>query len=228
MAEEGSRDIANAVVAAFSGLGDFFSLFDMSFFVSGAACLGAIVFVVFGGKAPNVEHANNVVGFVALVTVCYLLGLIMFTVGRGMRSMVLAAMGRLWSKRASGAKFNARARAYGLAPSKLWRMDADIEPAEFYSLGWGLIRQMPECQQSLRFINKFWAMAATFDGAGASALVWAVAFVLRWDLGAYLIAAVFVLLAMFCFTRADMYEDHQERELAATLAVAILRDRSDS
>ncbi|HZS41223.1 MAG TPA: hypothetical protein VFF06_30550, partial [Polyangia bacterium] len=89
MAEEkkGVGDISEALKSIFERIGDFFSLFDLSFLVSGAVCLGAVV------VGAHLSGTTTLVRFfdpaewpathtIAVVLICYVLGLVCFALGR--------------------------------------------------------------------------------------------------------------------------------------------------
>ena len=251
--EEGPKDVAAALASVFAGLAEFFSMFDMSFFVSGAACLGAIAFEVSGTPELNTEKANNVIGFIVLLTACYILGLLMFMIGRTVRNLRPAiadfqhrrkkthspqngaqtAEGkRELLARIPNDRFVELAESYDLQSASLPNIGKSVHYGSMYSPGWAALRQMPECQPSLRFINKYWVMAATFDGIAAAAWVWMAAVLIRnanghWSYGDGMLRSalgVLLLISIGCLFRAKQYEIHQERELAATLAIVLPRN----
>ena len=84
MAEEKSSggDVATGLRSIFERVGEFFHIFDLSFFVSGAMTFGAIAFLYLQMGYPRYFPFPPWVGVVALIVACYVCGLITFAVGR--------------------------------------------------------------------------------------------------------------------------------------------------
>jgi hypothetical protein len=80
-----AADFLGVVSELFGKIASFFDVFDLSFFVSGALCLGAISywFNLSGFQSPFL--LNNWMRFFELIIICYVLGLITFTSGRWLR-----------------------------------------------------------------------------------------------------------------------------------------------
>src|SRR4051812_45093539 len=78
------KELAEAWKAIFTRVGEFFDIFDLSFFVSGAVCLAAL------GYWNHLDHFYEGASLgeyrvVAGAVSCYVLGLLCFAVGRRLR-----------------------------------------------------------------------------------------------------------------------------------------------
>ena len=104
-----------------------------------------------------------------------------------------------------------------------------------YTRLWAGIRHDPRLQPSLTVLNRYWVMAATYDGLAAALLLWGAVLAemilhrSHWTgMGAWAGAGgtlgAFVVFALLCGREAGRYTMHQTGELAAMLAAAQERD----
>src|SRR5258706_3852183 len=77
-------ELGEALKAIFAKVGDFFDIFDLSFFVSGAVCLAALVAWNAVGGFFEIGLADGY-QLIAVALGCYVLGLICFAGGRAPR-----------------------------------------------------------------------------------------------------------------------------------------------
>lgn len=231
-------EAAKSLSALLGRLGAFFDIFDLSFFVSGAASLGAmgLLYRLLGGHF--VDEVQGGYRVAAALLACYALGIVCFVLGRQLRRLVH----RMRYFTSHAARFDTLLReglsAHGLEAVKLGTAHP-VEIARYldsgtprgrgrlYTLVWTKLRQSPHLQPSLSLINRYWVMAATCDGMAAAALLWTGVLVAwRFGLGIALphsglalpgaLAGLFA--ALLCLREAQRYTEVQLEELVATLA----------
>lgn len=221
-------------------IGDFFSILDLSFFVSGSVCLAALVFL--WAKINEVKKLTDVLslinGFIiiAVILACYVLGLICFASGRWIRDHI-KNYDRLLSQRLC-----ILIKAHGLSDKKPFNeylnrrkneyknddfagySDKDIYLVRLYIRLWAEVRQQENLAPSLYMINQFWVKAATYDGLAMSLIIWSIVMLIlkyyqELTLGITIILFVsFIIFAAACFKEAERYVFFQLEELVATLA----------
>jgi hypothetical protein len=226
-------------------IGAFFDIFDLSFFVSGVACVAALGFCyrkLEGDLLAGIDSAYLVLG---LVIGSYALGLVCFTLGRTLRQLILAARYRQRTAIRFRRSVDAVVRAHGLDKVALGkasertpghylhpagRPDAGVAAEgaqQLYMLLWTKLRQSPHLQPSLQLLNRYWVMAATYDGMAVAALLWALVLLLWWRgivlpvAGTPLPGAAAVVCVGLCWLylrEAERYTRVQLGELVATLA----------
>src|SRR5688572_14068943 len=81
-------EAAEGVRSLFSRLGEFFHIFDLSFLVSGATTLGALLFLRYRlGFSAEFPFSGWIVGF-GLIIISYVCGLVSFSAGRALNSQL--------------------------------------------------------------------------------------------------------------------------------------------
>src|SRR5438477_2603680 len=93
---DAGKDVTEALKSLIARIGDIFGVFDLSFFVAGAVCLGALVFGTYIGIGDRLfEHVNlkdlSGLEIAAVIIACYVLGLVCFAIGRPIHW-------RIWSR----------------------------------------------------------------------------------------------------------------------------------
>lgn len=224
-----------------SGLGDAASkigekvveildIFDLSFFISGAVVMTALLHLF--GVLFALDQLEGA-GVFGLVLGSYVLGLVCFAVGRPLRLRLTRAR----NARPDDVLLHAAMVQQGLdAPEAaavlrrcFGRGTETTDPAArmaLYTRMWAHVRCYPELQASFALLNRYWVLSASYDGLAIAALVWLLpvwqgflaaptvasgAWALSWS-GAILVA----LLA--CWHRAREYKRYQIEELVATVA----------
>ena len=84
MPEEKSSvaDVALGLRSVFDRIGEFFHIFDLSFFVAGVSLFGAVAFLYNMMQLPQAFPFASWVGALALIVACYICGLVAFAAGR--------------------------------------------------------------------------------------------------------------------------------------------------
>lgn len=220
-------EAADALKTLLARIGEIFGVFDLSFFVAGAVCAGA---VVFGGYISGATWLSRLapeewkaVQIGAAVLGCYVLGIVCFAAGRRRRrpsfylrlpeQLRAFALDREYDLQALPPSGTARAERCSLLYTRLW--------AE--------MRQDKALAPSLNLVTRYWVMAAMCDGLGVALGLWVVLWLAWWGqfepAPAHPAHAVMVLVGValgaamwLCFREANRYGDYQMHEVVATLA----------
>lgn len=213
-------------------IGEFLNIFDLSFLVSGAACLSGIYCIYITFYTPF-----NSINVPIAIMFAYILGLMCFTLGRWVRKDL--------SRNRYADKFNNRMQenihAHNVAIISEYSTYFKNERIEFEALYvrmWADLREAKDAKSSLGIINRYWVMSATYDGLAVTCLVWLVALELWWRkngisvLSSIItnaeiaclqvwISILMIPLALFiayrCIVEADRYSKHQVQEVIATI-----------
>jgi hypothetical protein len=226
MPEEGSsgKEIASGLRSIFERIGEFFHIFDLSFFVAGVMTFGALVFVYIVMKKPRQFPFEPWVGVVALIVASYVCGLIAFSVGRELS-------GRTFRRRILHRILPRALEAHNLSTESITLYTAGEHPRFWwlYIRMWSEITHEKSAPLVLHHLMRYWAMAATYDSVGFSFLVWAfVLIVVQFkyvapnpighgigSIGALLCACA----AYFAFRRGADYYEYQIEDVVAHFAV---------
>lgn len=157
----------------FSRIASFFDVFDLSFFISGGLGLLALraLLAVLGVEPPS--PPSDLVAFVVVVLLAYVLGLLFFAAGRHMRRKRYAWL----PETPREPTLSALLEAHGLAGEpELQRYAVErpkVRPENtLYPLLWAELRQNEELQPSFKLINSYWVRAAIFDGLLPALICW--------------------------------------------------------
>jgi len=232
------REIGEALRLIFSKLSEFLDVFDLSFLISGGITLLAFLYLgwAVGIDVTTVPAEPGVffVAFAALL-VAYVCGLICFTVGRHLRRLLQTASAPWYGRDAAAfvdTRLDPMVRGHALERDERFSTYFEQGPASryLYVRMWAELRHDPRREASLTLLNRYWKLAATYDGLAAAALLWMGVFAVT-GLGA-LGATVTVLPAgmsiamavlslvgfLACCLEGKRYDQYQLEELAATMA----------
>ncbi|MEM6992620.1 MAG: hypothetical protein AAF721_19055 [Myxococcota bacterium] len=228
--------VADATGKFADKLVELLDIFDLSFFVSGAAGLGALIAAarvhgvplplgftrMFDSAKPELGAEILFVGIVA----SYAVGLGCFALGRSARARFNPQSNAELVRRAA-----AHHRLGDVLDLAEYLGDGDDGPAadprlsSLYNRLWVHVRTVKELSTTLSLVKRYWILAATFDGMGIALLAW------LWPLGASLVLAPdaglggpasvvlaigLVVSAFFCWRQAAEYRRYQVDELVAT------------
>ncbi len=244
-----ASNFLGVVSEMFCKIASFFDIFDLSFFVSGVLCLGAIAFwYELSDKAFSFDF-DGWLRIFQLVIICYVLGLISFSSGRWLRTGFIGREIRCAYRKISGVPNNSQSSSRGyfrtlLISHNLTGQDfikdypkchEDDRVADcLYQRMWAEIRQSRDLAPSLVLLNRWWVMAATYDGIAMSLIFYILIFT-AWLSGigvsekwgsfiegsfAYVVVLVLILfaLSLASFREAGRLESNQREELVATMA----------
>lgn len=242
--DEAAHGLANLL----GRIGAFFDIFDLSFFVSGAGSVGALWFCYRKLDGTLFTEVDNHYLVVALFLCSYALGLVCFTLGRMLRQLLQTAIHRQRTSTRFRQAVEDAVRAHGLngvalGPLSAKTLDDYLRPAhpghghgqrqgpdgaqKLYMLLWTRLRQSSHLQPSLQLLNRYWVMAATYDGMALAALLWAAVLWLWWQglllpaAGTHLAGAGAGACLGLCWLylrEAERYSRVQIGELVATMA----------
>lgn len=284
-------DVLKVIIDNF---GYLFGIDFLSLFVSGATCLGAFAFVWIQLAHRTVpSELTQGAGIAIMVLACYVLGMICFAFGRGVR-MTIFEQSQKRVRRLMGSKksltrspefFLAVLEDHALSKQEFVRKylyhddmdkpslteiadqarfeDGEIRSSSFsrqyqldkrsnlakrlndkdptgrlYNRLWAEVRQSPHLTASYTLLNRYWFMAATYDGLATALIVWFIVVVV-WFLGLWginpklnaftsiTLGGMLLLLATTCWREADRYRQYQVEELVATLAYQKSKLESD-
>jgi hypothetical protein len=239
------KELGEAIKAILDKIGVFLDLFDLSFFIAGATAIGALLFACYQhGLLPPKLPADWMVA-TGLIFSTYVAGMICFSLGRWARSK-FAESAQQHYRADILAKFLKAHGVENLESIQKYLQRAPLPPKAdpfpmdhphwaLHNRVWADLRDAPKLSNSLLLINRYWVMAASYDGLAVAILCWGVAFVSLWfnlqdccclamwgkTLGTLAVSA---FVAYSCWREAGRYSMHQLGELAATIAAAEFRN----
>jgi len=222
------NDFGSALKAIFEKIGEFFDLFDLSFFVSGvlAACgFGQLIYLA------GFRYSLDLNGFpkvISTIILFYIAGLICFALGRWFRIGIIEKKKRSEFDR----DFICILQAHGLADDPtikayiarqesrgIWRL---------YVRFWAELRENPSVSRSVSLLKRYWVMTATYDGLTVALLVWIIVITFwMFDSGVSIklpisvgIGGIVILICLVigCVHEAGRYFTYQLEEVVATIA----------
>jgi hypothetical protein len=235
------KELGEALKIIFEKIGQFLDLFDLSFFISGTVAAVGIAF--WGHQAnliPRLQLPNWIFVVVVLVYI-YCCGLVCFAVGRILRTRSSTGACNRFDKRFKKTLVEHGLNAFEPFRSYLERTkgidglkgtEATDGPLRgiwaLYVRLWADLRTDPKMLASTNLLNRYWVMAATYDGIAFALLVWVVvvaAFTFGWAVVpqmhwtlAVLVVAALILASLACMREAGRYSEYQIYELVATVA----------
>jgi hypothetical protein len=207
-------ELGAALNVVFAKVGDFFDIFDLSFFVAGVVCFGALTFAhgLGGVFDPGMLAAGYKV--IAFAVVCYVLGLVCFASGRMLRP----------KRDLFRTNFRELVERHGLGARYGQYLSEPHDAYLLYNRFWAEMRQTAALAPSFSLLRRYWSMAATYDGLTAAFLVWWVVLV-HWCVVSHapLILrlpplAVVPAAALVCRREAARLMRFQVEELTASIA----------
>jgi hypothetical protein len=211
-------ELQAALNALFAKVGDFFDIFDLSFFVAGAVCLGALAFGNSRGHFIEPSTLSDGYRAIMFLVACYVLGLVCFAAGRMLRP-----------KRSSlfSADFKSVVERNGLgAIYGQYLTDRPGDAYFLYNRFWAVMRQTASLAPSFSLLRRYWSMSATYDGLVAALAVWW-GVIVYWVLDPHATQplllravplAVLPLALLLCRREAGRLTRFQMEELVASIA----------
>lgn len=242
-------EVAKAIKPLFDKFIDFFDIFDLSFFVSGATFVAAIAWAQL---TPNLEVLLGIpesapvenafegmpgIGVMVLVLASYISGMTCFAVGRFVRKWVyrrtdnkrrltvlyteLAQHGMI-AKAADGEgwRVTEHGRKLGWLPRYFINGGKGQETALYVRM-WAEVRQRETFAPSFSLLRRYWVSSATLDGLFVALSTWAALLALvQQDVHGWIPSIATFGGALFCLREARRYGEFQREELVATLLFA--------
>ena len=220
-----TREAPEGIQSLFSRVGEFFHIFDLSFLVSGATTLGALLFLRYRlGFTSDLPFSGWLAGF-GLIIASYVCGLLSFSAGRKLNTIIfrgpkLSAYldAALKNQGLQGQFVNFYRQGGEGADWLLWRL---------YIRLWQQLAARHPNSVAFHHLSRYWAMAATYDGVAVSLLIWSVvvapipyfgnSFL---PLGLAILAVVTLMASVvLCLWQGAKYYEFQIEDLVAALAV---------
>lgn len=221
------KELGEALKVIFQKVGDFFDIFDLSFLLSGAVMLGAVLYTLDRGGVGLPAAATGAAAPVLAVVVAYVLGLMSFAFFRMVRSRLPWLRGPARDR--FGRVLDTHLEGHDLrAAPLLRRYESSDSNAFLYTRLWVELRQRTELLESFSLCKRYWVMAATYDGLASASLVWSGVLWARvagfgkevttmgWETA--VVAAVLLVLTYVCSREAGRCELYQVAEVVATMA----------
>ncbi|HLM72169.1 MAG TPA: hypothetical protein VK459_05750 [Polyangiaceae bacterium] len=219
-------ELIKVIVAKISAL---FDVFDVSFFVSGGACMLAFAYLrtIYGDALP---YPGGALAVAAAIVGSYISGLLCFAAGRWLRRTIF---GRPWQGDFE-VRLGQAMRTHGLDE------DATYAPyfkrharwRDVYPRLWAEVRQADDLKASFDLLRSYWVRSAVYDGLLCVLVIWglAIGLALREPNGlanarevGFAILGFLGIGLVACSREAARSDEYQIDEIAATLAYA--RDR---
>jgi len=228
------KAVADAIGQALARMAEFLDVVDLSFFLPGILTLAACALLLGPDVAAILDMLNDPPGFILAVVLCYAAGVTSAAGGRLVRSHLLK--GGYVKHMESAARLHgisemAAFKTYFEKPSELSQPGARA----LHTRMWAELRQDASLEPSMKFLRRFWVLAAICDGTAFSALVaiaglashcecctqgtWSI----PWQ-GVVAAAGGLLVLCAVCVREAKVLNDAQISELCATLAVRASKD----
>lgn len=220
------KELGEALKTIFDKISGFFDILDLSFLVSGATGAAALIFWGYKTGVQIPTEMPDWLRVLAFILGCYICGLVCFAVGRRVRLL----FNNLFHRKYRDYKVVPKLiKAHSLSRHEtIDKYLAQNENLRLYVRLWAEIRQNEQLAPSLSLLNRYWVLAATFDGMFSALLIWA-AVAVAWANGlngvqplpgwtGYWVAASLIALAYVCLSEADRYFNNQAEELVATVA----------
>ena len=208
------KDAAGGLRSILDRIGEFFHLFDLSFFVSGATTFSAIVYWLSRQETALAPILlPSWVYVVGLTVACYVCGLLSFAVGSIVTQRLRKGLPGLLEGVLKAHCADTMVRPYLEDRERTWRL---------YERLWVDVRQTQKCASSFSLLSRYWVMAATYNGVAVSCFLWAVILLAEPPIAQssypiYLLP--FLALACGCVSlrQGHSYFRYQVYEIVATL-----------
>ena len=219
-----TTEAVSGVQTILGRVGEFFHIFDLSFFVSGFVTVSALWVSYQDLGLERSFPYPSWVGAVAGLVACYVCGLMAFSGGRWLNG-ILFRRTKLTNTMAAALK------SHSLWTERLQTYASDEEKGDWrlYIRLWQQLASTMSKSAVFSHLSRYWVMAATYDGLGAAFLVWSVVFLAKFlgimpvgRLGSGGMATAFfgsVLLALLAFRQGGKYYEYQIEDAIAALAV---------
>jgi hypothetical protein len=220
------KEFGEALKLVFEKIAGFFDIFDLSFFVSGAVTFGALLFWLTstGLSTPSVDGWIKVL---IVIIGCYVSGLVCFAGGRWLRMILF---GR-WFSMSAGTQCIEALNAHGLEKEKAFAQYIGRNDSwRLYVRLWAELREAPNLASSLSFLNRYWVMAATYDGLTFAFIVWIIVLIacmIQRSVAVVVGLPTSIILAIFaiaCMREASRFVTYQVEELVAAIAAVRARE----
>jgi hypothetical protein len=215
-AAQGFRNISERI-------GEFFHLFDLSFFVSGFVLLGALTFLQIRLDIWITFPFQQWLKVVAVIIAIYVSGLVAFAAGRLIN-------GRFWRRSLLERRLSESIRLHDLESGAIKAYLGDGSRPHLWRLYirmWAEVAHRQPESIAYRHLTRYWVMAATYDGVGFALLIWAaILFSSQFPFFtlplspwlANISSGLFIGASLLAFNRGAAYYEYQIEDVIAELA----------
>lgn len=209
-------------------LGNAFSVFDFSFFISGAVTLGFIALDLHYYGHDGILQLQGWVSVLIYILAIYVCGLMSWSVGKLMRWGILRL---IWGKEGIRKDFE---KVYNDTQNNNTKGQQDATQVTTgnesnrvsYTKMWIDIEKKPELASKLSSLNKMWVMVAVFEGLACSWMVGILVYLDGWLVGGWLIndsillklvpLLVLIVMIVVCLHRATCYSRDLIKDVVTT------------
>lgn len=229
------KELGEALKLIFSKVGDFFDIFDLSFFVSGIASVSAIYIGLLLEEVNVSRLFTGKIGLIVGILACYVAGLVCFASGRWIRTELAPRIKQLLGSKSMQILFDEHLqtvlKAHGLDQQQLFSDYIEREESRglwrLYTRLWADVRHSKLAEPSLQLLKRYWVMAATYDGIAVAMMIWGMLVMIisyrindSHEIAQYLLilGVVLFLLSFACLREAGRYVNYQVEEIVASIA----------
>lgn len=209
-------------------LGKALSVFDFSYFISGAVTMGFVALDMhyYGHNGPYI--LGGWLGIVLLVLATYVCGLMSWSIGKTIRWWILRLI--LWKKDPVSEDFERIYRESRFVfgnerTQQAENTDLSMKHKIDYTSMWIELEKNEMAAPRLAYMNRMWVMTAVFEGLITSWIVGLIVYLDGWLIGGWIktgcivynIIPILILLVLVCvsFVRATEYARGLIREVIA-------------
>ena len=222
------QSVLKSFSSIFDKISEFFNLFDLSFFVSGSIASSAIFFGMHLARSISLVKLGDGLTILVIILSFYISGLVCFAVGRWFRTVIFQKKYDDWFDN----YFKKVLEDHGLSEHKPFKeyleRNSHRGVSRLYTRLWAEARQCSVLAPSLSLLNRYWVMAATYDGVAVAAFTWIFVF-LGWCLGygieekldwkfGVIVILILIFISKTCMREAGRYTKYQIEELVASIA----------
>jgi hypothetical protein len=164
------QEAVQGLRSVFERVGEFFHLFDLSFFVSGSVLFGAFAFLYIKLQLSRAFPFADWVAVAALILGVYVCGLLAFAGGRLLN-------GKLFRRPVLHYTLLEAIELHDLESGviKAYLGDRSIRRVwRLYIRMWAEVAHRQPTSVAYHHLSRYWVMAATYDGVGFALFVWAI------------------------------------------------------
>lgn len=203
-------------------LGNAFSVFDFSFFISGAVTLGFIALDLHYYGHDGILQLQGWTSVLIYILAIYVCGLMSWSIGKQMRWGLLRL---LWGKDGIKKDFD-KILKETLSVKVSKEETVNTTETSLYQQMWIKIEKDPKSAGRMSYLNKMWVMVALFEGLSFSWIVGLLVYLDGRLVGGWITTsnvyfnivpcAVLIGLAIVSFHRATIYSRDLIKEVIAT------------
>lgn len=169
------EELGKGIKTIFEKVGDFFDIFDLSFFVSGIGTGSAFIYIYYlNHDTSDFELKSSFLEVLLIIIFFYIMGLISFAIGRFIR----LETSKVKAYKKMDEKLRQVIKVHDLEKKQPFKMYLELPQEDrgawrLYVRLWAKLRDEPRLSNSFSQVNRYWVMSATYDGVFLSLITWA-------------------------------------------------------